>query len=154
MLCPASSTEIVLSGYVELAGTDSAAVDVDLLQITVCIDSKCAALSRESWYDSQASQWACADAGTTCRSRVFGSNGSESVMYAYVSLTQNAGSFYSVSGTVMFPLQSSGATVADSTSITIKSAGATYLNASSNSCTMNLGCCGNLYYQDCNLTWN
>jgi hypothetical protein len=153
LLCPASSTSIDPSGYVDLSARDSGAADPDSLQITVCLDSQCVTLPRESQYDSQASQTACADAGP-CEAKVYGGNSGTGYMYAYVALARTTGTLYSVNGSIVFPLDPSAANVAGSTRITIQSAGLTYLDASSSDCTANMGCCGNLPYQQCNLTWN
>jgi hypothetical protein len=154
LLCPASSTSLEPSGYVELSAGDSAVADPDSLEITACLDSQCVALPRESQYDSQAAQTACADAGL-CEAKVYGSNTGTGYMYAYVVLARATGTLYSVSGVVMFRLEPTAAAVAGSTRITIQSAGLTYLDVSSSSdCTLNMGCCGNLPYQQCHLTWN
>jgi hypothetical protein len=155
LLCPASNSDVGFSGYVDLSGGDSASVDVDALQVTVCRDSNCAVLPREPYYDSQATGWNCADAGSSCAAKVFGGNAlAGGTLYAYVTLTSGGGTFYAVGGSVMFPFSSSVADVASTTRITIQSGDVTYLDASSNDCTVNLGCCGNLYYQSCNLSWN
>ena len=75
-------------------------------------------------------------------------------MFAYVALTGNGGDRYTVAGSVMFPFSSSVADVASTTRLTIASGDVVYLDASSTDCTVNLGCCGNLLYQSCTLTWN
>ena len=153
LMCPASSTSLEPSGYVELAAGDSAAADPDSLEITVCLDSQCVALPRESQYDSQAAQTACADA-SPCEAKVYGGTAGTGYMYAYVALARTTGTLYSVNGVVMFSLDRTATNVAGSTRITIQSAGLTYLDASASDCTMNMGCCGNLPYQQCHLTWN
>ena len=155
LMCPASSADVGLSGYVDLSSVDSSAVDVDALQVTVCHDGNCAVLPRESYYDSEATGWNCADAGGGCAAKVFGGNSLVGdAMYAYVTLTSGGGTFFAVGGSVMFPFSSSTADVTSTTRITIQSGDVTYLDASSNDCTVTLGCCGNLYYQSCNLSWN
>jgi hypothetical protein len=153
LMCPASTTTIEPSGYVDLSAGDSAAVDTDSLQITVCLDSQCVTLPRESQYDAQASTTGCADA-SPCEAKVYGGNSGVGYMYAYVVLSRTTGTLYSVNGSIAFLLQPSAAGVADFTRMTIQSAGVTYLEASSSNCTVTMGCCGNLPYQQCNLTWN
>jgi hypothetical protein len=87
--------------------------------------------------------------------KVFGSNSLPGpAMYAFVTLTGNGGSLFAVGGSVMFPFSSSVADVASATRITIQSGDVTYFDAASSDCTVNLGCCGNLYYQNCSLSWN
>ena len=153
LLCPASSTSIEPSGYVDLSAADSAVADLDSLQIIVCLDSQCVTLPRESQYDSQASQTACADA-SPCEAKVYGGNSGMDYMYAYVAIARTTGTLYSVNGAIMFSLDRTATSVAGSTRITIQSAGVTYLDASSSDCSITMGCCGNLPYQQCNLAWN
>jgi hypothetical protein len=153
LLCPASTTTISPSGYVDLSTGDSAVADPDSLQITVCLENQCATLPRESQYDSQAVQATCGDA-SPCEAKVYGGNSGTGVMYAYVVLARTTGTLYSVNGSVMFSLDRSATHVAGSTRITIQSGGVTYLDASAGDCTLSMGCCGNLPYQQCNLSWS
>jgi hypothetical protein len=149
--CPATSSTIALSGYVDLSAAGASAVDVDTLEITVCDDAACGVLQREPSYDSTATGWACADAGSNCLTRAFG--GSEwPVRYALVTLTGTGGNLYAVGGTVVFPFASSVADVASTTSITIQFGNVVILNAASTACTVSFGCCGG--NQTCNLSWN
>jgi len=153
LLCPASSTTIGPSGYVDLSAPDSAVADLDSLQITACLDNQCVTLPRESQYDAQAAQAACADA-SPCEAKVYGGNAGTGYRYAYVALVRTSGTLYAVNGSIAFPLDPSATDVAGSARIMIQSAGVTFLDASSNDCTVNMGCCGNLPYQQCNLAWN
>jgi hypothetical protein len=159
LLCPAATSMVSLSGYVDLSDAAAAGVDLDGLEFTVCRDVNCVLLPREPYLDSQATTWTCADAGAGCSARAFGGNslppsaGIGSV-YAYVTLTGTGGSLYTVGGSVMFPFSSSVADVASTTRITIQSGDVIYLDAGASACTVNLGCCGNLYYQSCTLAWN
>ena len=155
LLCIASNSDIGITGHVDLATADAAAIDVDALQVTICLDGHCVVLPRRSYEDAQAMAWACADAGSDCMARVFGGNSAVAgTMFAYVTLTGNGGNRYTVAGSVMFPFSSSVADVASTTRITIASGDLVYLDALSTDCTVNLGCCGNLLYQSCKLTWN
>jgi hypothetical protein len=155
-LCIAPFTRVGLAGHLDLTGGDAGIIAVDSLQITVCLGTDCADLSHQPWSDSQATQMACGDAGTTCEATVFGidSSSSSSHIYAYVTLSHNAGPFYSVGGTAMFPTAPPYTTVSRDAQVTIRSAGVTYLDARSNDCTIAMGCCGILPYQSCTLAWN
>jgi hypothetical protein len=152
LLCPAQRSEVALSGYVDLTSVDTGAVDVDGLELTVCLEDTCVLLPRAASEDTWAAGWACADAGSTCAVRVFGGSQVSDAMYAYVALTGTGGSLYSVSGSVAFLFRPSVADVASTTRITIGSGDVTYLDASSTACTVSSGCCGG--NQSCTLIWN
>jgi hypothetical protein len=141
------------SGHIDLAAGDSAIADPESLQISVCLENACVTLPREPQYDSQASYAACADA-SPCEAEVYGGNSGAGYMYAYLAIVRTSGTIYTVSGSVMFSLPRSATAAAGSTRIAIQSAGVSYLEASSSDCTVTMGCCGNLPYQQCNLAWN
>jgi len=153
LLCPASSTNVTLSGTVSLRSGDAAEWDVDSLILTVCLDDLCATLPRAPVVDGQAAPWACPDAGALCTPKVFGGSGLPALLYANVALTPLAGHLYSVVGSVAFPLARETTVASQDTRFSIGVQDKTFLEVTAGACTLSRGCCGNLPYQSCSLTW-